>query len=99
MMTTNKEIAYNLIKNHFDELSLEDIAEACDLDLTEVKSMLNKYQKELIEQKMLVNTLFGFIKNENFDAAQETLDMMKIQKIKRDENIDFLEAEKIFKRI
>lgn len=98
-MNANERIALNLVKKHFDELSIEQIAEACELDIEVVQKMLNAYQTELMQHNTLVQTLFGFINNENFDGAQETLDMLRIQKIKRDENVDFAKAEKILKEL
>ncbi|MDZ4627208.1 hypothetical protein [Bacillus cereus] len=98
-MTANERIALKLIENHFDDLSLEQIAEVCELDIEVVQKMLNNYQSDLMQHNMLVQTLFSFIQNENYDDAQETLDLMKIRKIKRDKQVDFVEAEEMFKKL
>lgn len=98
-MTANERIALKLIKNHFDDLSLEQIAEVCELDIEVVQKMLNNYQSDLMQHNMLVQTLFSFIQNENYDDAQETLDLMKIRKIKKDKQVDFVEAEEMFKKL
>lgn len=98
-MTANERIALKLIENHFDDLSLEQIAEVCELDIEVVQKMLNNYQSDLMQHNMLVQTLFSFIQNENYDDAQETLDLMKIRKIKRDKQVDFAEAEEMFKKL
>ncbi|WP_242325659.1 hypothetical protein [Bacillus cereus group sp. BfR-BA-01353] len=98
-MTANERIALKLIENHFDDLSLEQIAKVCELDIEVVQKMLNNYQSDLMQHNMLVQTLFSFIQNENYDDAQETLDLMKIRKIKKDKQVDFVEAEEMFKKL
>lgn len=98
-MTANERIAFKLIENHFDDLSLEQIAEVCELDIEVVQKMLNNYQSDLMQHNMLVQTLFSFIQKENYDDAQETLDLMKIRKIKKDKQVDFVEAEEMFKKL